>query len=82
MRHYVMTETFKYLYADTKGFSVAVKTVWHDNGSVDAYRWDFFFDDGQNGCWMCKPETAGRPFAVRKYLFTQRILDYCLENLY
>ena len=70
MRHYVMTETFKYLYADTKGFSVAVKTVWH------------FFDDGQNGCWMCKPETAGRPFAVRKYLFTQRILDYCLENLY
>lgn len=82
-QYYVMTETFKYRYADTKGFSVVVKTLWQDgSGSVDSLRWDFFFDDAQNGCWMCSNETTGRPFPVRNYPFTQKILNYCLENLY
>ena len=82
-QYYVMTETFKYRHADTKGFSVVVKTLWQDGtGSADSLRWNFFFDDAQNGCWMCSNETTGRWFPARKYLFTQRILDYCLENLY
>lgn len=38
-QYYVMTETFKYRYADTKGFSVVVKTLWQDgSGSVDSDR--------------------------------------------
>ena len=82
-QYYVMTETFKHRYADTKSFSIVVKAVWQDgSGSVDSLRWDFAFDDAQNGCWICCPETTGRPFPARKYLFTQRILDYCLENFY
>lgn len=83
--YYVQTEYFQHdnrYCLDKKGFSVGVKTIWHDNGEWDSYRWDFFFDDAQNGCWMCSPETTGRPFPARKYQFTQRILDYCLENLY
>lgn len=80
--YFVMTETFEYNYADFRCFSVNVKILWQDGtGSVDAYRWDFFFDDAQY-VWMCSPETTGRPFPAMKYQFTQRILEYCLENLY
>lgn len=32
--YYVMTETFKYRYADTKGFSIDVKFVTADNSFV------------------------------------------------
>lgn len=83
--YYIMTETFKYLYADKKGFSVVVKFVTPDNsfvGGRNAAQWDFFFDDAQNGCWMCTVETSGRPFPASKDLISKRILDYCLENLY
>lgn len=80
--YYVQTKYFqKYTTGNGRKFSIGVKIIWHDNGNWDSYRWDFFFDDAQNG-WMCSNETTGRPFPVRKYLFTQRILDYCLENLY
>ena len=45
-QYYVMTETFKYRYADTKSFSIVVKTVWQDgSGDVNSPRWDFFYDD-------------------------------------
>lgn len=84
-QYYVMTETFKYRYGDTKGFSVVVKFVTPDNsfvGGRNGAKWDFFFDDAQNGCWMCKVETSGRWFPANKDLVSKRILDYCLENLY
>lgn len=83
--YYVMTETFKYRYADTKGFSIDVKFVTADNsfvGGRSGARWDFFYDDALNGCWMCTVETSGRSFPASKDFVSQRILDYCLANLY